>query len=153
MSPEQLVLLGYAFPNLTPANSRASSPPDPAYNCVAWARGIDTEWWWPDPELQGFWPAGIPRIIDIPTFRLMFDSWGYTDTSADSVEPGVAKVAFFADARGTPTHVARQLPDGWWASKLGTDIDIEHALTALEGPVYGTVAVIMARPVPSNSTV
>ncbi len=54
------------------------------------------------------------------------------------------RIALYAH-RGKPTHAARQLPDGWWASKLGKDIDIEHELHAVEGPVYGTVAVVLQK--------
>ena len=117
MSPEQLLLMGCAFPNLTSTNSRATSPRDPGYNCVAWALGIDGEWWWPDAENQGYWPSGLPRSVETVAFRELFDSWGDTDPSTDSVEAGVIKVALFANAHGKPIHVARQLTDGLWASK------------------------------------
>lgn len=52
------------------------------------------------------------------------------------------------------SHVARQLPDGRWTSKLGPDEDIEHNdLHALEGDVgvyplcYGVVIRFMRRPI------
>jgi hypothetical protein len=52
----------------------------------------------------------------------------------------------FVDARGVPTHAARLLPSGLWTSKLGEWEDIEHDLLALEGDVYGTVALLLKRP-------
>jgi hypothetical protein len=52
----------------------------------------------------------------------------------------------FVDARGVPTHAARLLPSGLWTSKLGEWEDIEHDLHALEGDVYGTVALLLKRP-------
>lgn len=55
------------------------------------------------------------------------------------------KLAIFVNDQGTPTHAARQLPDGWWTSKLGRQIDIEHELSAIEGPAYGKVAILLAR--------
>jgi len=43
--------------------------------------------------------------------------------------------------------VARQLADARWTSKLGGLEDIEHALHDLVGAEYGTVALILRRPV------
>ncbi|MCI0637958.1 MAG: hypothetical protein L0Y72_23715 [Gemmataceae bacterium] len=43
-----------------------------------------------------------------------------------------------------PTHAARQLPTGRWSSKLGPSEDIEHDLHALEGEIYGTIALKLA---------
>jgi hypothetical protein len=60
-------------------------------------------------------------------------------------EPGVEKLAIFADASG-PTHVARQLPNGMWTSKMGKMEDIEHTLEGLSGGKYGYVQVILRRP-------
>jgi hypothetical protein len=58
------------------------------------------------------------------------------------------KVALFADPAGIPTHAARQLASGQWTSKLGQAEDIEHELRALEGEIYGVVALILKRPLP-----
>lgn len=45
-----------------------------------------------------------------------------------------------------PTHVARQLDDGKWTSKLGSNEDIiHHTLDGLEGEKYGQVTTIMTR--------
>ena len=43
------------------------------------------------------------------------------------MEAGFEKIAFYAAPDDTPTHVARQLPNGRWTSKLGSWEDIEHA--------------------------
>jgi hypothetical protein len=56
----------------------------------------------------------------------------------------------FADAAGIPTHAARQLTSGAWTSKLGNAADIEHELRALEGEIYGVVALILKRPMPQS---
>ncbi len=44
--------------------------------------------------------------------------------------------------------MARQVESGLWTSKLGSLEDIEHSLEALEGSVYGAVAVLLKRPQP-----
>ena len=67
---------------------------------------------------------------------------------AADLEPGVEKIALYANAVGKPTHGARQLANGRWTSKLGKREDIEHALHDLEGELYGTVVRIMKRPRP-----
>jgi hypothetical protein len=61
-----------------------------------------------------------------------------TSSIDDSLESQYEKVALFAKD-GRVTHAARQLPSGRWTSKLGSDVDIEHELYAIEGEVYGTV--------------
>jgi hypothetical protein len=56
-------------------------------------------------------------------------------------------IALFADKNDFPLHAARQLPSGRWTSKLGELEDIEHGLRDLEGDAYGTVVLIMKRPI------
>jgi hypothetical protein len=63
------------------------------------------------------------------------------------LESGFEKIALFA-SDGVPKHAARQLESGRWTSKLGTREDIEHALHDLEGAIYGSVALVMKRPLP-----
>ena len=53
------------------------------------------------------------------------------------LEEGFIKVAIFADSSLRPTHVARQLSNGNWTSKLGQNIDIEHDITGVECAKYG----------------
>lgn len=69
---------------------------------------------------------------------------GYETCQTRDLEPGKRKIAIYAKG-DLPTHAARQLPTGEWTSKLGRYVDIGHALTDLEGEVYGTVAVIMSK--------
>ena len=63
------------------------------------------------------------------------------------------KLAIYSNSSGLWTHVARQLPDGRWASKLGRLDDIEHEtlhetleeVTGAPGSDYGTVAAFMIK--------
>jgi hypothetical protein len=135
------------FPALDDSNSRPTSPADDRYNCIAWAAGDTERWWWPDPLEQNYWPPGVPRVERVEAFVLAFQGLGYHEDLDDSLQPGIQKIAIFASDVGRPTHAARQLPDGWWASKLGEQIDIEHKLAAIEGPAYGRIAVVLAREV------
>ena len=135
----------FFFPNLTEANSRTTSPRDEGYNCIAWAAEDTERWWWPDSMEQNYWPPEVPREATIEAFVQAYGLQGYSQRSDPTIEFGRQKVAIYADRNGNPTHAARQLPDGWWASKLGREIDIEHELTALDGPLYGSAVVILAR--------
>src|SRR5262249_39325439 len=134
-------------PRLRPDSFRVTSPPDRVYNCVAWAVGVTADWWWPheDPR-EAYSPPGALRVRTLQVFRATFASLGYTMRSAAETEPRLVKVADFADPVGVPSRVARQRPSGRWTSKLGGAEDIEHDLHDLEGELYGTVALVMKRP-------
>jgi hypothetical protein len=133
------------FPLLNDNNSRLTSPVDDAYNCIAWAAEDTERWWWPDPQEQQFWPASVPRAETVDAFVQAYGLLGYSHTTDASLEPGTQKIAIFANERGAPTHASRQLSDGWWTSKLGEQIDIAHELSAIEGPAYGKVTIVLAR--------
>jgi hypothetical protein len=141
-----------AFPGLRGTAYRVTSPPDDVYNCVAWAAGDTTDWWWsdePDNPDSAYWPPGVARVATLDAFREAFASLGYEVCDDDRYEPGFEKVALFALA-GEPKHAARQLPSGRWTSKLGPMEDIEHALHDLTGTAYGAVALVMRRPLPAG---
>lgn len=133
-----------AFPSVSMENCRPTSPHDEDYNCIAWAADDSSRWWWPDANGQLYWPQSVPRRETLDAFIAAYAQLGYVDVSNDHVEPDRQKIAIFT-LNGTPTHAARQLPDGWWASKLGKSIDIEHEFRALDGPTYGTATVVLAR--------
>ena len=38
------------FPGLRNSAYRVTSPAARDYNCIAWAAGDATRWWWPDPD-------------------------------------------------------------------------------------------------------
>ncbi|MGI8979309.1 MAG: DUF7689 domain-containing protein [Pirellulaceae bacterium] len=140
-----LPLLQPKFPQLTAANSRLTSPADEEYNCIAWAAENSDRWWWPDGQQQFYWPPSVSRVETLAAFVEAYGTLGYRERTGAALEVGKQKVAIYASPQGKPTHAARQRPDGWWASKLGQIIDIEHVLSAVEGPIYGAVAVVLAR--------
>ena len=137
------------FPNLRPGSFQVTSPQTAAYNCIAWAAGDTQRWWW--PLNYSFWPRGAPRQLTVDAFVQAYATLGYTVCRNGSTESGFEKIAIYADASGTPTHAARQLPNGGWTSKLGPAEDISHQGTAtVEGPTYGTVVRFMRRPIPGS---
>jgi hypothetical protein len=130
-----------AFPNLRAQSYRITSPHSLEYNCIAWAAGDDTQWWWPDDD--GYWP-NEDRIATVEAFVKAFATLGYTPVDTQTGEPVSDRVALYAK-EGRVTHAARQLASGRWTSKLGRGVDIEHDLPGLEGSVYGYVVQILKR--------
>ncbi len=137
------------FPRLAKGDYQVTSPRDADYNCIAWAVGDPRNWWWPGPDEETqYWPPGATREVALPAFQEVFASLGYVPCDNEELDPGFDKIALFADAQGIPKHAARQLPNGRWTSKLGVLEDIEHALRDLEGTVYGSVVLVLKRPLP-----
>ncbi|MGC2374069.1 MAG: hypothetical protein WA484_09365 [Solirubrobacteraceae bacterium] len=136
------------IPRLTDADYRITSPQDPRYNCFAWAVRDDTRVWSPAMLGSGvYWPPGIPAL---PSMSGVIDAYvqtGYEVCDSLAVEESFEKIAIFADLAGEPRHAARQLPSGWWTSKLGDHVDIEHAeVGVVGGELYGEPIVYMRRP-------
>jgi hypothetical protein len=124
-------------------NYRETSPATWEYNCVAWALALTDAWWWPLPGR--FWPEKVPREESISAFLMAFATVNFQPGTTPTLEPGVEKIVLYAVGE-TPTHVARQLGSGWWTSKLGPAVDIEHATPEdVAGGVYGEVVAILRR--------
>jgi len=138
------------FPALLDAGFRITSPATSDYNCIAWAAGNMARWWWPgdDPDDAAvFWPPGVAARETVDAFTAAFATIGYVVCAGEGLESGFEKIALFAKV-GIPTHTARQLPSGRWTSKLGRREDIEHDLHAISGTLYGTVVLLLRRPLP-----
>lgn len=135
------------FPRLTASHYRSTSPPDVSYNCVAWAAG-DTEHWW-QPGVH--WPVPSSRDdFGVGVLERAFQALGYEPCPDESPERGFEKVAVYGFGF-LYTHVARQLPNGKWTSKLGKAEDIEHdSPEDVAGGVYGEVVQYMRRPCSSG---
>jgi hypothetical protein len=124
----------------------------PTYNCIARAVGDETQWWEHGARLC-YWPPAIQRGDNLESWIKVFEYHGYSKTNDTFLEQGCERVAIYVDLDMSPTHVAKQLPDGRWKSKLGKGHDIEHdTLDALEGnqmDEYGIVAQCLKRKLPS----
>jgi hypothetical protein len=133
------------FPGLRGQPFTTTSPRDYHYNCIAWAAGDTRNWWWPDADGDDTWPPGVARVETVEAFRGAFATLGYAVCNDDRLEADCEKVALFA-LNGVPKHAARQRPNGRWTSKLGEMEDIEHALHDLTGMLYGSVVLVLKRP-------
>ena len=62
------------FPNSYLEPFIITSPITTYYNCIAWAFGDDSRWYWPDPYDMAYWPQNIPRTIEINSFVELYKS-------------------------------------------------------------------------------
>jgi hypothetical protein len=137
------------LPSLSSSEFEITSPRDPNYNCVAHAIGVKHEWWEPDQWNIYHWPIAAPLTFTVDAYIAALKTEGFTLCDDGSVEDGYEKVALFAKSDVEPTHVARQLKDGYWTSKLGREHDIKHyRLEDLCGDDYGSVVKFLKRPTP-----
>lgn len=124
-------------------NFRVTSSCTRVYNCIAWAAGCDDRWWW--PHRRAYWPLVARGKADVQSFENAFRTLGYDPCADGDLEDGVEKVAIYVKDDEV-AHMARQVSSGWWTSKLGRGVDIEHESPAeLEGEEYGTVTHYMRR--------
>ena len=132
-----------AFPNLNSSNCFITSPRNEHYNCIAWAAKSTSEWWWPAKGC--FWPSSVPRQNTVAAYISVFATLGYEKCQNGDLEKDYEKVAIFVQD-GTPKHMARQLENGWWTSKLGALEDIVHRTVGdVSGSLYGIPVQFMRR--------
>lgn len=132
------------FPNLPLAEYRATSGQSCLYNCIAWAAEDIDSWWWPSED--AFWPVDI--VDDsVASFEDAFRaSRNYQRCNDGELEVGFQKVAVYAVGNRVK-HMARQLVNGVWTSKLGIGWDISHHTTEdLISPQYGDPVSYLRRP-------
>src|SRR6266496_731077 len=94
------------FPGLADGDYQITSPKDEIYNCIAWAAGDTSIWWWPNssPHKRGYWPPGVSREVTLDAFQAALAFLGYMPCAGEEAEQGFEKVALFADCQGKPTH-------------------------------------------------
>ncbi len=130
------------FPGLCGTEYLITSPSDSGYNCIAWAAGDQSRWWWPDAT--SYWPFDEYRWETIACLLETFRSSGFSECDALN-DDGADYIALYTNDDGCILHAARRLPNGRWTSKLGELVDIEHDLRALEGAQYGKVTLLLTR--------
>ena len=121
-------MLTNLFPNLALDGYTETSLTSTQYNCIAWAVGDDNRRWDPCTLLgSSYWPDGVPREQTIAAFVQVFEQLGYEECVSDALEHEFEKIAVYAHL-DKGQHVARQLDNGLWTSKLGDLEDITHRL-------------------------
>lgn len=139
------------FENLKKGSFEITSEWTAVYNCIAFAAGEVHRKWWPVPlkyaRKDVYWPKKVPPKESVQSFVKAFQTLRYELCENGNLEEGFEKVAVYAKGKNSPTHAARQLPNGRWTSKLGSKEDISHdTLHGVEGKIYGTVRRYMRRP-------
>jgi hypothetical protein len=116
------------------------------YNCIAYAAKDETQPWWPVPEAMMrqpgaryfHWPVKRVYPATVENFFEAFKTRGYKPCKTEKREFGYEKVAIYVDVNDEIKHMARELGDGVWFSKLGDCQDIRHnALEGVESAGYG----------------
>ena len=141
------------FPDLNGNYRPTSLPAD--YNCIAYAAGDTTRFWWPgeyEPLAPDYWPPSADKNATITAFIQAFRTVGYQECSNGRWEWAFEKIAIYALGNEVKHASRQQIDDGKWRSKLGPDEDIEHTLSGLEGWYYGYVAAYMKRPIPGRKS-
>jgi hypothetical protein len=141
--------LGSQFEVLGPGTGVGSPGQRGTYNCLAWAVGRVNDWVW----IQNYQGGHMLYMYD--GMDSFLRNYGYQRASTPnySLERGVQKIAVYAKTNigGEPgryeiTHVALQMPDGTWTSKLGGEPLIRHLTPqALNGPKFGQVVAVYTR--------
>ena len=146
----QSPLLDAVFPELVGWDYAVTSENTYEYNCIAFAAGDESRWWWPSEDGHAYWPPGAPRECTMDAFIKAYEALGYVRCDDEAHDPSFDRIALYADTRGAPTHAALQVDGLYWKSKLGALHDIKHPLKALEGSSYGSVVAFLRRPRSAN---
>jgi len=141
------------YPKLAGTEWQPTSLPDSLYNCVAWALAEDkTRWWEPYyfEEPQYYWPTDcLPRTHPgtVEAYTPAFKVMGFSNCEDGAIEEDFEKIAIYASEGDEFMHVARQLENGHWTSKLDCRDDIQHQTPeGVENEYYGKVVRYMKRP-------
>lgn len=148
MTDDQADLEAY-WPRLASDPYNITSRRSRKYNCVAWVAEDLTQWWEPEDRGGFFWPPGLPKgDFSLDNYLAAFRTLGFERCADGTLTPDIEKIAVFID-ESEFTHVAIQLDDGWWSSKLGhfNDLSHERLESLLRGRPqrYGEVFLFMAR--------
>lgn len=134
-----------AFPALIGTSYSEESEATDIYNCIAFALGDVSQWWWPYRGFGIYWPPGFPFSDSVDVLIRIFEVHGYSTCDGPRHQAGYEKVAIYS-RDGHFKHAVRQLRSGRWVSKLGEWQDIEHErVDHVETPKYGVAKHFLSR--------
>ena len=143
VTPRWADLLVGAFPNLANEGFEIVDQPSERYNCIAYAAGDTSKWWWPDGI--NYWPPWATETNRIESLKEAFAGMGYELCDHSDTEDGYQRVALY-EVDGEMKHATVQMPNGRWRSKMGQGPVIEHRdpESLSRGP-YGRATVFMRK--------
>ena len=131
------------FPQLSSEDVEIVEQPSRQYNCIAYAVGDTTEWWWPDGI--NYWPQWATLDNRMESLKEIFTGLGYEQCDDGIPEDGYQKVALY-EIQGRFQHASIQMASGAWRSKMGKGPVIEHLNPeSLSGGMYGSPTTYMRR--------
>ncbi|HAI76621.1 MAG TPA: hypothetical protein DCM08_10270 [Microscillaceae bacterium] len=133
------------FPHTEKEPFEITSPETDQYNCLAWAMHDSQRWW--DTADDDFWiEANRDNLLQ--TVIEVCQKLGFQVCEDEQLEEGYEKIALFSNDKQYCAHVARQLNNGKWTSKLGQSFDVIHSIFAIENGIYGNAAIFLKKPKP-----
>ena len=143
-------LLARDFPRLTSEEFKTIDQASDRYNCIAYAAGDITNWWWPDGI--DYWPRWATMNNKIESLKEVFAGLKYEQCDDGNFEEGYEKVALYEN-NGRFEHAALQTPSGRWRSKMGRGPLIEHlSPESLSDGEYGSPSIYMRRSATHSAT-
>ena len=143
VTPRWADLLVGAFPNLANEGFEIVDQPTEQYNCIAYAAGDTSKWWWPDGI--NYWPPWARETSRIESLIEVFAGLGYEQCAHNDTEDGYQRVVLY-EVDGEMKHAAMQMPNLRWRSKMGQGPVIEHlSPESLSGGMYGDATAYMLR--------
>lgn len=131
------------FPRLSGEGFKIVEQESDRYNCIAYAAGDTTNWWWPNGI--DYWPPWATVDSKIESLKEVFAGLEYEQCDNSSFEDGYEKVALY-EIHGRFEHAAVQMPNGRWRSKMGKGPVIEHiSPESLSDGMYGNPTIYMRR--------
>jgi hypothetical protein len=148
------------WPKLLADKFHFTSKKNVHYNCMTWAIAQDTVSNENVTEDDVFWMDMMmyfQHAHDLDPLNLDHSAKGYADClekhyrfticNNGEFEEGTEKIALYENKDHEWSHIARQLENGNWTSKMGKLEDIEHySLEVLNGKLYGEPKLFMGRP-------
>ena len=135
------------WPQLNANNFHFTSEKTRVYNCLAWATGQTNIW----IDMSYFQARYNIDSADLDHSakgyaECLSKYYGFEICSDGKLEEGMEKVVLYEDENKDWTHIARQLDNGHWTSKMGALEDIEHyTAESLSGGDYGKPVIYMRR--------
>jgi hypothetical protein len=94
-----------------------------------------------------WWPTTVATMLySVRAYEQVYETMSYQPCGNGDFVLGTEKIALYGHDPGECLHVARQLINGMWTSKMGDLADIEHATPQeVEGEKHGRVLAFMER--------